>query len=105
MSEHEVSGASTTEGLPIAPSMGPTLEAAHAPRQLASVDRRVLVISALAIAIALAAGFIARILTGLIGLITNIVFYGRVSTSFASPAGNHLGLWVIVVPVLGGVVV
>jgi chloride channel protein, CIC family len=40
-----------------------------------------------------------------IGLITNLAFYGRASTSFVSPAGNHLGLLVIGVPVLGGLVV
>jgi hypothetical protein len=36
----------------------------------------------------------------LIGLITNLAFYGRVTTEFASPTGNHLGLLVIVVPAI-----
>src|SRR5207302_2840060 len=36
---------------------------------------------------------------------TNLAFFGRLSTEFSSPAGNHLGLWVIAVPVLGGVIV
>ncbi len=41
----------------------------------------------------------------LIGLITNLSFYGRLSTNFVSPAGNQLGSLVIAVPILGAVVV
>ncbi|MGD0291858.1 MAG: chloride channel protein [Candidatus Binataceae bacterium] len=41
----------------------------------------------------------------LIGLVTNLSFYGRLSASFVSPAANQLGLLVLVVPVIGGVVV
>jgi len=41
----------------------------------------------------------------LIGLVTNLAFYGRFSTSFASPAGNHLGPLVMVVPLIGGLIV
>ena len=97
--------ASTTEGLPVAPSLGPTLDAVHARARATGIDRRVLVICALSIAVAVAAGLIARMLTGLIGLITNLSFYGRFDTSFASPAGNHLGLFVIVVPIAGAILV
>src|SRR5262249_42109043 len=35
----EITNASTTEGLPIAPSLGPTLEGAHSPRRISTVDR------------------------------------------------------------------
>jgi CIC family chloride channel protein len=97
--------ASTTEGLPIAPSLAPTLEAAHAPVRVATIDRRVLVLCGLSIAVAFAAGLVARILTGLIGLVTNLSFYGRLDTSFVSPADNKLGLLVIAVPVAGAIVV
>lgn len=41
----------------------------------------------------------------LIGLVTNVSFYGRWSPAFTSPAGNTLGAWVILVPVLGGLIV
>ncbi len=51
------------------------------------------------------AGFVARLLTALIGLITNISFYGKISADFNSPAFNQLGLWVIIVPVIGGIIV
>ncbi|HEY6807538.1 MAG TPA: chloride channel protein [Gemmatimonadales bacterium] len=71
----------------------------------AAVRRRLVWISALAVIIAIGAGFAAVLLMALIGLITNLAFYGRVSTALISPAGNHLGLAVLAVPVLGAVVV
>jgi len=95
----------TTEALPVAPSLAPTLEAARVPTERSLVDARVVFISALAILVAVAAGFVAQALVRLIGLVTNISFYGKFSTDFTSPAGNHLGGWVIVVPVIGGVIV
>jgi CIC family chloride channel protein len=93
------------DALPVAPSLQPTLEDAHIPPQPLLVDKRVVLISGLAIAIALAAGLVAQLLTRLIGLVTNLAFYGRVSTAFVSPAGHRLGAAVIIVPVLGGLVV
>jgi H+/Cl- antiporter ClcA/CBS domain-containing protein len=71
----------------------------------AAVKRRLIWISALAVIVAIGAGFAAVLLTALIGLITNLVFYGRVSTALTSPAGNHLGLAVLGVPVLGALIV
>ncbi len=91
--------------LPSAPARMPGLEAAGMPRSFRPPTRRVLWISLLALLIGLAAAVIARALTLLIGLITNLVFYGRLQDSFVSPAGNHLGAWVIAVPVIGGLVV
>jgi chloride channel protein, CIC family len=104
---HETTGTGTSiEGaLPVAPSLGPSLDAAHMPLEIRPVDGRVAWLCGLCVAIAIAAGFIAQILTRLIGLITNLAFYGRFSTSFVTPADNHLGLAVIVVPVIGGIVV
>jgi len=55
--------------------------------------------------VAAAAGVVAQVLIRLIGFITNLSFYGRFSTSFASPSGNHLGWWVLFVPVVGGLIV
>ncbi len=91
--------------LPVAPSMGPALEAIHAPFQRANVDRRVLGISGLAVGLGLVAAGIARLLTALIGLITNLAFHGRWSSAFASPADNHLGWMVVAIPVVGGLIV
>jgi H+/Cl- antiporter ClcA/CBS domain-containing protein len=93
------------EGLPIAPSMRPSLESVHVPVEYALVDGRVLFIGALGVGLGLVAGFIARVLTVLIGTITNLAFHGRWSTTFASPADNHLGFAVVVVPAIGGIIV
>ena len=68
-------------------------------------DRRVVVIAALSIAVGILGGFVAQGLTRLIGLVTNISFYGRLSSAFVSPADHRLGPWVVLVPVLGGVIV
>ena len=75
----------------------------HAPATL--IGRRTVEISGLAVLLAVVAAFVAQILTALIALVTNAAFYGRFSTVPVSPAGNHLGSFVIVVPVLGAFVV
>ena len=75
------------------------------PRRSTLVDPRVMLITALAIALGVAAAFIAQLLVALIALVTNLAFYGRLSTATVSPAGHHLGPWVIVVPVIGGLIV
>ena len=97
--------AATTPGLPVDSSLAPALAAVRAPVQAPVVNRRVVYISLLSILIAVGAGLVAQALTRLIGLITNISFYGRFSTAFSSPAYNHLGPWVIAVPVIGGIIV
>jgi H+/Cl- antiporter ClcA len=91
--------------LPLAPSLDSTLASAHMPRQFRVLDRRVVWVAGVAMALGVVVGVVAKILTALIGLVTNLAFYGRWGFDFVSPAGNHLGLWVIVVPALGGVVV
>jgi H+/Cl- antiporter ClcA len=101
----EVVTGATTEGIPVAPSMASALEAARVPPERVLVDRRVVFVSVLAVLLALAAGVVAQVLTRLIWLVTNLAFYGRFSAAYASPAGNHLGGWVVVVPVLGGIMV
>ncbi|HEV8123838.1 MAG TPA: chloride channel protein [Gemmatimonadales bacterium] len=56
-------------------------------------------------AIAFGAAFAAQLLTGLIGFITNLSFYGRLSTDFVTPWDNHLGPLVIGIPVVGALIV
>ena len=97
--------ADATGAIPVAPGLGDTLLAAHIPRKSSLVDRRIMLIAAVAIVLGIAAAFIAQALTALIGLVTNASFYGRWSAAFSSPADNHLGLWVIAVPALGGLIV
>lgn len=105
MTDRTIVDSSSTEGLPIAPSMGPTLESILTPRRSTTVNGRVVFITVIAVAIGLAAGLVAQILLRLIGLITNLSFYGRLAPQFTSPAGNHLGVFVIIVPAAGGLIV
>ncbi len=105
MARHEVEEASTTEGLPVAPSLGPTLARADLASHAALVSGRDVALTGLAVLLALSAGLIAQLLTRMIGLVTNLAFFGRVATDFVSPAGNRLGAWAVLVPVAGGGVV
>jgi H+/Cl- antiporter ClcA len=95
----------STDALPIAPALGASLDAARMPRRSTLVEPRVLLITGLALALGVAAAFIAQLLVALIALVTNAAFYGRLSAHTVSPAGHHLGLWVIAIPVVGGLVV
>ncbi|MDI1446963.1 chloride channel protein [Polyangium sp. 6x1] len=71
----------------------------------ALVDRRVVVLSAVSVCLALVATATAQLLTGLIGLVTNLAFYGRLSTAFVSPAGHGLGARVLLIPSAGALLV
>src|SRR5215470_11017486 len=66
---------------------------------------RLVLVSFLAGGIGLLAGGIAWILYKLIGLFTNLFFFHRFETAFVSPRMSHLGAWVIVLPVIGGLIV
>jgi H+/Cl- antiporter ClcA len=69
------------------------------------VNRRVLYLSIQVIINAVLIGFAAKCLVYLIDLITNLSFYGKFSFAAVSPAGNHLGWLVVLVPVGGGLLV
>ena len=66
---------------------------------------RIGLVSFLAAAIGLVAGLVAYALYQLIGLFTNLFFFHRWSTNFTSVRFHHLGPWVILVPVVGGLIV
>ncbi len=66
---------------------------------------RMVLVSFLASGIGLLAGGVAFVLYKLIGLFTNLFFFHQWSWDFTSARLNHLGLWVILVPVIGGIVV
>lgn len=67
--------------------------------------KRLIKISLLSILVAVFISLIAKLLVYLIDLVTNISFFGVFDTEFRSPADHHLGLWVIIVPAIGGVLV
>lgn len=78
----------------------------RSPRDYEIADKRTVMISVVAIVIAIGAGLAAQFLTALIGLITNISFYNRVSTAFVDPAGAHAHwLKLLIVPVTGALIV
>ena len=62
-------------------------------------------ISLLAALIGIAAGVIAYVLYDLIGLFTNLSYYHAWSFHFRSPENTHLGYWIILIPVIGGLIV
>ena len=66
---------------------------------------RVIPLSAAAIGIGILSTFVAWALLRLIAFFTNAFYYGRVSTVFRSPAGNHLGWFAVLIPVAGGLVI
>jgi chloride channel protein, CIC family len=70
-----------------------------------TTTRRVIPISALAMLIGLFCVFVALALLRLIGLFTNLFYFGRWSTSLVSPVGNHLGIFTVLVPVAGALII
>src|SRR4051812_13118058 len=70
-----------------------------------TTSARVLIISVIAIAIGGVSAYVAKALLALIGLCTNLFFYGRLDPTLVSPAGHHLGAFVIVVPVIGALII
>lgn len=66
---------------------------------------RILLISCLAALIGVLAGLIAYALYSLIALITNLVFFQRVSFILPSLTENPIGVWMIVAPVVGALII
>lgn len=70
-----------------------------------STRPRTITISLVAILIGAISAVVALILLRLIGLFTNLFFYGRWGTDLVSPAGNNLGILVVFVPIIGGILI
>src|SRR6202165_859623 len=49
--------------------------------------------------------FVALALLRLIGLFTNLFYFGRWNTAMVSPAGNHLGVYGVLVPIAGALII
>lgn len=92
------------QGIPPAPSISGLLDDTGIGEKQYSIQRT-LFITALAFVNAIAVGFIAKGLDMLINFTTSMCFYGKPATERVSPAGNHLGLWVIALPIAGGLIV
>jgi H+/Cl- antiporter ClcA/CBS domain-containing protein len=70
-----------------------------------TVTARVLPISGLALVIGGLASVVALALLRLIGLFTNLFYFGRWSTALVSPSGNHLGYFSVLVPIGGALII
>lgn len=68
-------------------------------------SRRLLHLSILAAIIGVVAGFAAFLLVSLIGLISNLVFFQRIGFDIPDLQYHTLGPFVIVVPVIGGLII
>jgi chloride channel protein, CIC family len=97
--------AGTGDGLPVAPSMDVALASLSVPNKESVVSRRLVTIVGLAVMIGLTAGLIAKGLLSLIALISNLVFYGRVSFELVPLTTHFVGLAVLVIPVIGALAI
>jgi H+/Cl- antiporter ClcA len=70
-----------------------------------TTDRRVIILSIVAIGVGCVSALLAYLLLWLIALITNLSFFGRFSTSNVVPGQSHLGYWIVLVPAMGGLVI
>lgn len=92
-------------GIPISPFLTRLDNDTDPVKKSTFLKARLLRICAYAVAVAVFISLIAKVLVSLINLVTNIAFYGSLSLAFHSPAANHLGLWVIAIPAIGGIIV
>jgi chloride channel protein, CIC family len=68
-------------------------------------DKRILLLSLMAVVIGCVSAFVAYALVWLISVITGLAFYQRFSSGLLSPDRNTLGPFVVAVPVVGGLVI
>jgi CIC family chloride channel protein len=93
------------DGIPISISLDPALKAENFQPQKGENKERILIISSITLMIAVVVCFVARLLVSLIDLLTNISFYGNFSVEHTNPATNSLGIFVIIIPAIGGLIV
>ncbi|MEZ0228219.1 MAG: chloride channel protein [Planctomycetota bacterium] len=70
-----------------------------------TATRRLVPICFIAVGIGVVSAFVAVALLQLIALFTNVFYYQRISTAFASPAEHHLGLVAVLLPVAGALII
>jgi chloride channel protein, CIC family len=68
-------------------------------------DRRLLILLAMALAVGSGGAMAAWVLIKLIALVTNAVWFGRIDTASTSLAHAPRTMWMVVAPVLGGLVI
>jgi H+/Cl- antiporter ClcA/CBS domain-containing protein len=70
-----------------------------------TANARLLLLSSVAIVIGLISAYVAVALLSLINFFTNLFFYQHLSIAAASPAAHMLGGFVVVIPIIGGLIV
>jgi H+/Cl- antiporter ClcA len=70
-----------------------------------SADRRILLLSAMAFIVGCGGAFSAWVLIKLIALVTNVIWFGRISTANVSLAHATPNLWMVLAPALGGLAI
>lgn len=93
------------EQIPVSPSLALPISMVTHDHQKPNMHGRDVYICIVCMCVGILSGVIAKVLTSLIGGITNLAYYGKFSLHFSSPAGNHLGYFAIAVPVIGGLIV
>ena len=96
--------AKNSDATPVSPSLNILLRRNKKSRK-SPVNKRVFYLGIQAIINAVIIGFLAKVLVMLIALITNLSFYGEFSFAESSPAGNNLGWFVVLVPIVGSILV
>src|SRR5215468_7503757 len=66
---------------------------------------QLLTVSLLALAVGALSAFVALALLKLIGLFTNIFFYQRLQSDMVTPVAHQLGIFVVIVPIIGGIII
>ena len=70
-----------------------------------TASSRMVMLSAMAVAVGVLSSFVAYALVWLIGVATNLIWYHRYSSALVSPAESTLGFLGVVVPIVGGLVI
>jgi CIC family chloride channel protein len=70
-----------------------------------TVDKRVWLLSGVSVGIGVCATLLAVLLLSCIAVSTNLFYYHRFSITSVSPARGPLGYWMVLVPVVGGLIV
>lgn len=70
-----------------------------------TTNKRMLLLSAMALVIGAISALVAYALLWLIAVITNLAFYQRFSSAIVTPQGHHLGYYVILVPMIGALII
>jgi H+/Cl- antiporter ClcA len=92
-------------GIPVSVSLDETMVQQDLATTTSVNKKRLLFISLLAVLIGVCTSFIAKLLVYLINLVTNLSFHHQFSFASSNPAPNDFGLWVIIIPAIGGVIV